>query len=41
MTFISTRLLSLLEKRLNGADSYTLHLSSTMPIVEKEGDRHE
>ena len=41
MTFISTRLLSLLEKRLNGADSYTLHLSSTMPIVEKEGDSHE
>ncbi len=36
MTFISTRLLILLEKRLGGSDSYTVHLSTTMPIVEKK-----
>ena len=42
MTFISTRLLILFEKRLGGSDSYTIHSSATMPIVAKKGgDSHE
>lgn len=33
MTFISTRLLILLEKYMSGSDSYVVHQSSTMPNI--------
>lgn len=38
MTFTATRLLRLIERYMSGKTSYTVHESSTMPIVERGAD---
>ena len=37
MTFVTTRLLRLVEKYMSGSSSYTVHESSSMPIANEKG----
>lgn len=39
LTFVTTRLLRLVEKYMSGSNSYTIHESSTMPSTAERGAR--
>lgn len=41
MTFVSTRLLLLLEKYMDGSTSYTMQSSSSMTVPVKKGEKNE
>ena len=39
MTFVTTRLLRLIENYMSGSSSYNVHESSSMPVISERGAR--